>query len=94
MAPRPCAPVRWQGRIYPNPSPEEGHMNKIFTMKRLDHKETQGCFRYGFVSGDSGVQTLYIRKESLTAIPPASITVNIGEVDHGAQDPQAPQAAE
>lgn len=40
-------------------------MHKTIVMTRLRDKETKGCHRYGFSSGDAGVATIYLRKEAL-----------------------------
>ncbi len=52
---------------------------KAFTMDRMDNKETKGCFRYGVVSGQLGVQTIYLRKEHTDGVPPKTIRVTIEE---------------
>lgn len=55
-------------------------MHKTITMERLDDKETKGCYRYGFLTGDAGVQTLYIRKESCgEGKPPKRIKLTLTE---------------
>jgi len=58
-------------------------MNKRFVMERMDEKETKGTFRYGLVTGDTGVMTLYVRKESLAPgqAAPRKIEVNITTVE-------------
>ncbi len=52
-------------------------MHKTVILERLDDKETKGCYRYGFVSGDAGIQTLYVRKESLEDAPPVRVKLTI-----------------
>lgn len=52
-------------------------MRKTMIMDRLDNKETKGCFRYGFVNGDVGITTVYLRKESLKALPPLRIKLTV-----------------
>lgn len=57
-------------------------MNKQFMMERQDDKETKGTYRYSLLSGDLGVTTIYVRKESLCADQPAPrrIMVTIEDV--------------
>jgi hypothetical protein len=54
-------------------------MNKTFVMERMDDKETKGCYRYGHTEGDTGVTSIYVRKETLRGIPAARIKVTIEE---------------
>lgn len=53
---------------------------KTVTMIRLDNKETTGCYRYGFVSGDAGINSLYLRKESVEGDAPRTIELTIKAV--------------
>jgi len=55
-------------------------MRKTVIMDRLDDKETKGCFRYGFTSGDAGLATLYLRKENIDGMAPMQIQVVITDV--------------
>lgn len=54
---------------------------KTITMRRLDDKETKGCFRYGKIAGDAGVTSLYLRKESIEGHAPRLIELTIKAVD-------------
>lgn len=54
-------------------------MHKTIILERLDNKETKGCYRYGFINGDAGVATLYIRKESCNEQPPRRIKLTVTE---------------
>ncbi len=56
-------------------------MRKTFTMTRLDDKETSGCYRYAFTDGDSGIASIYLRKESVNERPAQRIQVKITEED-------------
>lgn len=40
-------------------------------------KETPGCYRYMRTGGDEGVETLYLRKESLEGAAPTQITMTL-----------------
>lgn len=54
-------------------------MNKTIIMKRLDDKETKGCYRYGRVSGDEGIETIYVKKQFVSGEAPRQIRITIAE---------------
>ena len=54
-------------------------MHRTYILERLDDKETKGCYRFGFINGDSGLSTVYLRKESCEGKPPRRIKVTITE---------------
>lgn len=52
-------------------------IKKTIVMRLERDKETKGCHRYGHETGDRGVTTLYVRKDSIEGDAPASVTVTI-----------------
>lgn len=58
----------WKGR-------KEKTVKKTIVMKLAPDKETKGCYRYMREAGDTGVDTVYLRKDSVEGKPPAQLTV-------------------
>jgi hypothetical protein len=52
-------------------------VKKTIVMTLDKAKETKGCHRYGVSGGDTGVTTLYVRKNSLDGDAPQTVTVVI-----------------